>query len=390
MAPAKMQDVNLAEGLQFQLTTTQLKSVETLIKSLKELKSLKEQLLVLEKETYSYLDKEEKSGKDLGKDAKARKQTIQDIAKIVLDYSRQPAVKGAATARLFNKAMMDSADTQWQRATGGKPVEKGIDWLGGKKPTFEVEERIRELEREGEAQDHLRKKSAWQMVYAATLGSAWKMMTDNSKVLAHYTQVIGAAFGFILDMVLINLMPLIVPFVEKLFAIGEWFDKLDPKIKTVIATITGLALVFGGIVSLLWLKSITDAIVGIGTAAVTAGGATGVGALSKALGALVSPIITVAIGVAVAEMFTWVYNALTDMYKKGWIKAGASEGQANFAAPITTDVLAFPTMGPVAGMIQKEVTALNVVINIAGEAIDKSLFSSQKTSAQRTNTGISS
>jgi hypothetical protein len=92
-------------------------------------------------------------------------------------------------------------------------------------------------EKEVKTLDILKKKYAWQLLYFTAVATLFALMLGNSKVLGAFTDMIGAGLGFILDMLLVSLIPAVVVFVDWLFKIGKFFSDLPDGMKLAILAI---------------------------------------------------------------------------------------------------------------------------------------------------------
>lgn len=275
-----------------------------------------------------------------------------------------------------------------------------MEWVGaspGKKPMFEIDEMIadtnKELDKQGNEQDSLRKKSIWQVVYWTTLGAAILAATQGSKVLGHYIDVITSALGFVLDMILLPMLPHVIQFVKFLFDVGTAFNNLPGPIKYVASLLTTFFLLFSGASIVLWLLGIEGGVAGIGTAAATAAGVGGVGALKAALGALVAPVLTIAVGVALTAGAAEMINYIKDSNKKGLMQLGMKEGEAGFVTDVgTSAMLGIIPGGSAVDFANKEYNSIKsfvVNLNLDGKQIAKVVTNSNTNEAKQVGTGVS-
>ena len=297
MPPPKYDDMQIA-GMQVQLNATDRKLLtEGIIKALKEQKSLLGAIAVLSKQESKLQKEQVYGGKEITKNYLARLAALKKIKDMMVDAQVHNIPSNAHGHAGAWSGMMAGA------ASSEEELER---------------KKIADLKEEGAAQDELRKKTSWQLVYWGLAGSAWKEMTDNSKVLAHYTDVIGSAFGFILDMILLQLMPIVIPFVNFLFSVGEWFTTLPTYIKDAIAAVTLLGIALVTLAGWVGADAVIDAVAGIGAAAVTASGSAGVGALSAAfLPFLVGGAIGLGLGAIAVKLLdmTGALQAVSDAGK---------------------------------------------------------------------------
>ena len=142
------------------------------------------------------------------------------------------------------------------------------------------------------------------MLYFVTLAGVVALMARNSQVLSHFFDIIGSALGFVLDMLLIGLIPEVVFLVTKLFELGGFLAGLPDLAKVAIL---GLGLAFLGLMSVLSLlmgAGVVLEFVGWGEAAGVVAGylATVTGALTLLVGAIGGFIL----GGIVAKFLEWL------------------------------------------------------------------------------------
>ena len=230
--PAKYTGLNVG-GVEIQLTATELKVLGKYVEELKKVKTLKEGIRKLDKIRKQVIKDDEEAGKAETKAAEKRAETLRDI------------VKTMKYIQTFRSALQASI------------------------PNIE-EKQVKEQEKEVTMLDLIKKKYAFQLLYFGALAMLIHETLSNSKILNVFFDIIGSALGFILDMLLVSLIPAIVWFVTWLFDIGQWFSTFPDWAK--IATLALLtffstigALLFYGV-----LKTIVAEIVKIGAESVIA------------------------------------------------------------------------------------------------------------------------
>jgi hypothetical protein len=268
-------------GTEVLLSASELKALGKLTDVLKQQKSLFDAQLEIRKKLYTIEVKQAFSGKAETKNYQDRLKLIgkidekmtqmgkdyaDSIMRGIIPRTSGPKYNVGAGDREYNKATAMSGDAQWEAATGSKRVENQRKEVG--------------------LLDVLKKKYAWQLLYFTALAGLFTGMVANSKILQHFQDVIGAGLGFILDMLLVALIPAVIVLVGWLFKIGEFFSGLPDVAKLAILAVGVLFAMFTGAQATMWLAEVASGITGIGTAASTAAGAGGVGALSVALSAL--------------------------------------------------------------------------------------------------------
>jgi hypothetical protein len=194
--------------------------------------------------------------------------------------------------------------------------------------------RVKEGKKEITVLDVLKKKYAWQMLYFTAMGAIFAGMVANSKLLKSFQDIIGAGLGFILDMLLVQLIPAVIWFVNLLFGIGKAISDLDPISKAVLLGLVILFAIFTGAQVIAWLANVAGGVAAIGTAGAEAAGASKLGALSAMIENLTGmKVITIMVDLMLLGaswvLLQWLAQQAITKAKAGDVGAGLGLDVAN-------------------------------------------------------------
>jgi hypothetical protein len=365
-------------GIQFQLTASEIKALGKMIDEVKKLNNVYKQNLEIRKKITELEVKTAFANKEDTKHYKTKKEAMNKISDYLwearkdwFDRLKTEAIPRTSGPKFERKS---STQAQWARATGGT-ADQQWEWATGA-------QRVKNDEKELTLMGRLKKSYAWQLLYFMTVALLFKGLLANSKVWAHFLDVIGGALGFITDMILVSVIPQVVWLVNKLFEIGGWFAGLPTPVKQAIVLI-GLfigAFLFAEV--LLTLGEVVTAIKAIGTASTIANaevaGAGGLLAGLKAVGALGTIAILFKYGVIGAAIAAGVgflapsATGLEQRYRNGMLETRIGrygQGPEEGWAP-----------GQIPEIAQEEynrgIGVGNTTVNvfIAGKAVDKAFI----------------
>lgn len=338
MAPPKISSADVG-GVEVQLTAGQLKAAQPIIRALKEIKLIKDQIVHLDKEQLAINKKFEGHEDDMSEYYKNKQDALTKIYDIY------------------------------------KIIEVKLE---------QQEKYNKEKAQENKLLDENKKKSMWQLLYWSVIGATLAGLISNSKVLGHFLDVLGSALGFVLDMALLPILPAFIKLVELIFEFGKWIAGLPDPIRNLIAVLTLLGI---GSVVLIGIEALGAAIFGVGTAAETAGGAAGVGGLLSKLkllsGTWIIGLQLILLGAAWATL-QWLGEMLQEKATKGDISAG-----------LAYDVAQSWGGGPTGGVntarqAQESNTTVDFTLNIDGEMIINKMLNALTGEKIKANIGAGS
>lgn len=272
MPPAKYSTID-AGGVNFQLTQTELKQIKTLVDEMKKLKTLYEaQQKVLKK--MGEVRKEIVTGEK--KDTQYQRDRLKVLDNI---YNRMRSInqQSLETLKKENPYIPRTGATGTSQGRYNYRPEDAEDTANAKGREVQYGSKLIAI------YDRLKKSYAYQLFYFSAASILVAGMLANSKVWSHFMDIIGSALGFIMDMLLVSIIPWVVQLVNFLFMVGEAISKLPDWLKQVIFL---LGLFVAGLLAIKVYTAIAEtlaAIKAIGTAAGVATGAEGVGGLATAL-----------------------------------------------------------------------------------------------------------
>lgn len=273
MPPAKYSTID-AGGVNFQLSQTELKQIKTLVDEMKKLKTLYEaQMKVQEK--MRKVQKEIATGEKVETEyQRDRLKTLQNI------YNRMKAInqESLETLKRENPYIPRTAPMGGESKGRYNYTPEDADAVANAK-----RQEVNYGQKLIGIYDRLKKSYAYQLFYFSAASILVAGMLANSKVWSHFMDVIGSALGFIMDMLLVSIIPWVVQLVNFLFMVGEAISKLPDWLKQAIFL---LGLFVAGLLAIKVYTAITEtlaAIKAIGAAATVASGAEGVGGLATAL-----------------------------------------------------------------------------------------------------------
>lgn len=289
MPPAKYSNVD-AGGVSFQVTQNELKQIKTLVVELQKMKTLYEAQMKIRDRIWT-VQKETMSGQKL--DSHYQRERLRTLENI---YKRM---------RLINEESLETLKREnpfIARSPAGESKGR-YNYTPADAETTADAKRV-------EAQygqkligiyAQLKKSYSWQLLYFAAASILIAGMLANSKVFGHFMDVIGSALGFIMDMILISVIPYVILLVKWLFDVGNMIAGWPDIAKVAMVSVGLLLGLFAGVKIVLWIGEVATAIKLIGTAATVASGAEGVGLLSAALAKLPT-VATIVISIKIIGM----------------------------------------------------------------------------------------
>jgi hypothetical protein len=158
--------------------------------------------------------------------------------------------------------------------------------------------------------DIFKKRYSWMLIAFTAIKDLFGVIGRDSKIANTIFDLIGQAVGFIVDMLLIDFLPIFITFVEWLFGVGEWVSRLPTWVKGVIIIVGALAIALAAIFAVAITTGIATlglSILGIGTAGTTAAG--GLGTLLASTIALYAPAVLFGLGLLAAALGSLVITA---------------------------------------------------------------------------------
>jgi hypothetical protein len=280
MPPAKYSTID-AGGVNFQLSQTELKQIKTLVDEMKKLKTLYEAQMKVQ-------DKMRKVQKEIVSGDKLETQYQRDRLKTLQNiYNRMKAINQESLETLKRENPHIPRTAPMGGASAGRYNYSPADAeavANAKKQEANYGQKLISI------YDRLKKSYAYQLFYFSAASVLVAGMLSNSKVWSHFMDIIGSALGFIMDMLLVSIIPWVVQLVNFLFMVGEAISKLPDWFKQVVVLI---GLFVAGLMAIKVYTAISEtlaAIKAIGAAAGVAKGAEGVGGLAEAMKGL--PLLT--------------------------------------------------------------------------------------------------
>jgi hypothetical protein len=195
--------------------------------------------------------------------------------------------------------------------------------------------------------DIFKKRYSWMLIAFTAIKDIFGVLGRDSKIANTIFDLVGQAVGFIVDMLLIDFLPLMITFVEWLFRLGEWVSGLPTWVKGVILIVialgAALAAIFAASISI-GLASVALSVLGIGTAATTVAGILGtlLGSLTALFAAAAAGLVIGAGTVALAEKYFGVLTKISDAgsdFRKSEFGGGARQGLMPTVGTVAENVL---------------------------------------------------